>query len=70
MLDEMRQDGVHLLLGDHLIVIQDQHKVICSVQPLLVVDGSPRELVKGASIQLSCIDEKNRYEHSTKDGCL
>ena len=40
------------------------------VQPQEVVDKGPASLAKRASIGLSCIYEKKRYEHSTKDGCL
>ena len=32
VLDQIRQGGVHLLLGDQLIVVQDQQKVICSLR--------------------------------------
>ena len=32
VLDEIGQGGVHLLLSDHLIVIQDQHKVMACLQ--------------------------------------
>ena len=31
MLYQIRRGSVHLLLSDHLIVIQDQHKVICAL---------------------------------------
>ena len=41
-----------------------------AVQPQEVVDKGPTSLAKRASIGLSCIYEKKRYEHSTKDGCL
>jgi hypothetical protein len=31
MLDQIGQGRVHLLLGDHLIVVQDQQKGLCSL---------------------------------------
>src|SRR5262249_13556144 len=40
------------------------------VEPQQVVDRSPRGKAFEASIWLSCIYEKKRYKHSTKDGCL
>jgi hypothetical protein len=40
------------------------------VEPQEVVDKGPKRRGKQASIGLSCIYEKKRYEHSPKDGCL